>query len=245
MRTVVQVLIGNPKPAILRAIMLAAIFLSGTPAAAVADVITIGAAFDATLIEDESGLLANGSGPALFVGHTGQATGGSRRTMLRFDLSGALPTKAIIERVFLNLHLTPSNEQISSVAAHRLLENWSEGPAFSSGGSGAAPNYGDSTWLHTFYDYQFWTIAGGHYVTRASSVSPVGQAGFYTWQSTPELLADVRLWQRAPKQNFGWILIGDEEKSQSVKRFDSRESQVVEFRPTLTIQYRLPGGQRP
>jgi len=240
---VIDVLINTKQPVFQCVILLSAILLSGIPAAAVADVITIGAAFDATLIEDESGLLANGSGPALFVGRTGQTIGGVRRAMVRFDLSDALPKKAIIERVFLNLHLTPSNDQISNVSVHRLLQNWSEGPAFSSGGAGAPPNFGDSTWLHTFYDYQFWLVPGGHYVSCASTIVPVGQADFYTWQSTPELLADARLWQHAPHRNFGWILVGDEEPLHSVKRFDSRESPVPEFRPTLTIHYRIPGRQ--
>jgi hypothetical protein len=245
MRTHVDILIATRNSALLRGILLAAILASGIPTLAAAEEITLGATLDATLIEDEIGLLANGSGPALFVGRTGQTIGGIRRAMLRFDLAGAVPSKAIIQRVSLNLHLTPSNDRISKVAMHRLLQSWSEGPASSSGGSGAASNIGDSTWLHTLYDYQFWTIAGGHYVAQASSEALIGEADFYTWQSTPQLLADVRSWQHAPHRNFGWILVGNEETPQSVKRFDSRESPVLEFRPTLTIEYRMPVGQRP
>ncbi len=238
-------LIGTKNSALLQGIVLAGFLLSSIPDEARAETIIIEATNDATLIEDASGLLANGSGPALFVGRTGQVIGGTRRAMVRFDLAEALPATALIERVFLNLHLTPSNDRISQVAVHRLLQTWSEGPAFSSGGSGAASNIGDSTWLHTLYDYQFWTIAGGHYVARVSSEALIGESDFYIWQSTPELVADVRLWQHAPHRNFGWILVGDEEVPQSVKRFDSRESPILEFRPTLTIEYRMPGDQRP
>jgi len=239
------VLIGTKNSALLQGIVLAGFLLSSIPDEARAETIVIEATNDATLIEDTSGLLANGSGPALFVGRTGQVTGGTRRAMVRFDLAEALPATALIERVFLNLHLTPSNDRISQVVVHRLLQTWSEGPAFSSGGSGAASNIGDSSWLNTLYDYQFWAIAGGHYVARASSEALIGEADFYTWQSTPELVAYVRLWQHAPHRNFGWILVGDEEIPQSVKRFDSRESPIPEFRPTLTIEYRMPGDQRP
>jgi hypothetical protein len=242
-RAIFEVLIGTKNSALLQGIVLAGFLLSSIPDQARAETLVIEASNDATLIEDASGLLANGSGPALFVGRTGQATGGVRRAMVRFDLAEALPARALIERVFLNLHLTPSNDRISQVAAHRLLEAWSEGPAFSSGGGGAASDIGDSTWLHTLYDYQFWTIAGGHYVAHASAKTLVGEADFYTWQGTPKLLADVRLWQHAPHRNFGWILVGDEETPRSVKRFDSRESPVPEFRPTLTIEYRMPGSQ--
>ena len=238
-------LIGTKNSARLRVIVLAAVLLSGIPAMGVAEVITVEATHDATLIEDEMGLLANGSGPALFAGRTGQSIGGVRRTMVRFDLSGALPPKAIVERVILYLHLAPSNDQISKVAVHRLLQSWSEGPAYSSGGAGAPSNPGDSTWLHTVYDDQFWSNAGGHYVAHASTNAPVGGSNSYTWRSTRQVLADVRVWQHAPHRNFGWILIGDEESPQSVKRFHSRESAVPEFRPTLTIDYRMPGDERP
>jgi hypothetical protein len=210
-----------------------------------AEEVTIRATADATLIQDNLGSLANGSGPAVFVGRTGQRTGGIRRAVIRFDVSEALPEKAIIQSVNLNLHLSPSNEQEVTVTMHRLLQSWSEGPAVSSGGSGAPSNSGDSTWLHTRYDDDFWTIIGGHYVKRMSTAALVGPEGHYNWPSTPTLVADVRGWQRAPHRNFGWILIGDEAMRQSVKRFDSRESANFEFRPTLTIEYRLPGEPLP
>jgi hypothetical protein len=236
-----EVLISTKNSAVLQGIVLIGFLLSSISDEAQAETLVIEATNDATLIEDASGLLANGSGPALFSGRTGQVIGGIRRAMVRFDLAEALPARALVERVFLNLHLTPSNDRISQVAVHRLLEAWSEGSAFSSGGAGAPSDSGDSTWLHTLYDYRFWTIAGGHYVAHASSEALIGEADFYTWQSTPQLLADVRSWQRAPHRNFGWILVGDEKTPQSVKRFDSRESPVLEFRPTLTIEYRRPG----
>jgi hypothetical protein len=99
-------LTGKKNYAPLRGILLAAILVGGIPAETIAETITVGATIDATLIEDELGLLANGSGPALFVGRTGQVIGGVRRAMVRFDLAGTLPDKAIIERVSLELHLT-------------------------------------------------------------------------------------------------------------------------------------------
>jgi hypothetical protein len=223
-------LTGKKNYAPLRGILLAAILVGGIPAETIAETITVGATIDATLIEDELGLLV---------------IGGVRRAMVRFDLAGTLPDKAIIERVSLELHLTPSNERTSTVSLHRILQPWSEGPAFSSGGAGAPSTAGDSTWLHRLYDYEFWTIAGGHFVARASAEALIAGEGFYTWQNTPGLLADLRAWQHAPRRNFGWILIGDEATRQSVKRFDSRESSNPDSRPILTIEYRLPDGQRP
>lgn len=230
-------------PASLPAIIFAGFLLSGSPSRVFAETVTIDATEDATLIEDDLGLLANGSGPALFAGRTGQSRGGIRRALIRFDLTASLPLNAVIERVTVQLHLTPSNEQQVTVRMHRLLQSWSEGPSSSSGGSGDISVNGDATWLHTLYDSEFWMAVGGHYVKRASAAALIGAEGFYRWQSSPHLIADVRSWQHASFRNFGWILVGDENTPQSVKRFDSRESWVQEFRPKLTIQYRLPGGQ--
>ncbi len=218
-----------------------ALLLALATSAAMAEMVTINASRDATLIEDPAGSLANGAGPALFAGRTGQATNGIRRALVHFELADELPRNAVIDRVFLTLHLTPSNEVPASVAVHRVLDDWSEGAAFSSGGGGAPAEAGDSTWLHTVYAHGFWVIAGGQFVAAASADTLVADVDFYTWQSTPQLVADVRLWLKAPERNFGWMIVGDEITPQSVKRFDSRESTTPEFRPALTVEYRLPG----
>jgi hypothetical protein len=203
--------------------------------------VTLTAIRDATLIEDPAGALANGMGPALFAGRNAAGANSIRRGLVYFPVAEQLPPMARIERVFLTLHLTPSNEVPVQVAVHRVLDEWGEGNSFSAGGGGAPAQPGDSTWLHTFYDYQLWIIAGGQFVANASSTTLVAETDFYTWQSTPQLVADVRLWLRAPARNFGWIIIGDETAAQTAKRFDSRESATAAFRPMLTVEYRLPG----
>lgn len=48
------------------------------------------------------------------------------------------------------------------------------------------------------------------------------------------MLSDIQLWVENPELNFGWIIIGDETRGQSVKRFNSGESA---FAPILTIEY--------
>ena len=212
--------------------------------AVVADSVTLYPDRDATLIEHPHGELANGAGPSLFVGRTAQAGNSIRRALLHFDVAGALPGNAIIKDVSLTLHLSPSNPAPADVAAHRVLDDWEEGPSSSSGGGGAMARAGDVTWLHTRYDTGYWRRTGGHFVARQSAWTKVEASGFYTWQNSHILLADVRLWQHAPQRNFGWLLVGNEDASQSVKRFASRESPTSEFRPALTIHYRLPGKTR-
>lgn len=207
-----------------------------------ADMVHIPADGDATLIEDANGTLANGAGPALFAGRTGQAVYGLRRALIRFDVAAVLPDRALIDRVFLSLYQTSGNNTSAhTVSLHRVLEDWAEGSAFSSGGGGAPAGPGDVTWLHTDYAVQYWKREGGHFVAHASASEVVTGAGFYTWQSSAGLVNDVRAWLHAPQQNFGWLIMGDENSSQSSKRFASRESAAFDQQPLLTIEYHLPG----
>lgn len=207
---------------------------------ALADRVSIVSGRDATLIEHPLGNLANGSGPALFSGRTGQKNNSIRRALVYFDVASALPQEAIVKRAFLTLHLTASNAVPAEVSVYRILGDWGEGASFSSGGSGAPAEMGDSTWLHAFYTDQFWAIEGGYFVDTPSATALIEDSDFYTWQSTRRLVRDVRKWLRHPDRNHGWILVGDESAAQTSKRFDSRESTVAEFHPVLTIDYRLP-----
>ena len=205
-----------------------------------AETIEIEATRDATLIEDPDGALANGAGPAFFVGHTAQSVGGIRRAVIFFDVASAVPDGAILEHVALTLHLSQNASSPSVVELHPLLTDWSEGDSYSSGGHGGSAEPGDATWIHTSFDDAFWVHDGGDFIGRASARREVGATGFYTWEDTPQLLNDVRLWLHAPERNFGWVLIGDEVHPHFTTRFDSRESATPDFRPLLTIVYRLP-----
>jgi hypothetical protein len=207
-----------------------------------ADMVHITADRDATLIEDPDGAWANGSGPAFFAGRNNQAQGSVRRAVIRFDVAGSLPEKAIIDRAFVSLYQTSNNNAGASlVSLHRVLQDWSEGTAFSSGGRGAPSGPGDVTWLHTSYDTEYWVQAGGHFIPHASGSALVSGQGFYTWQDSINLVNDVRLWLQAPQQNFGWLVMGDEDTPQSAKRFASREGTDANQQPMLTIEYHLPG----
>jgi len=131
------------------------------------------------------------------------------RALIHFDVAGALLEHALIDRAFVSLYQT-SNSNVSShtISLHRILEDWSEGPAFSSGGGGAAAaGPGDVTWLHTDHDLGYWVQAGGNFVVSASASEAVGGTGFYAWQSGVKLVNAVRLWLHAPLQNFGIDLV--------------------------------------
>lgn len=208
---------------------------------AAAETVTIEASRDATLIEDPDGAWSNGSGAFFFAGRTNQPQNGVRRALLYFDVAAVLPRNAIVESASLTLYMSPSNSEIRALRLHRLLADWGEGPSSSSGGGGAPSEPGDATWLHTFYDQEFWAHSGGQFLGRASARREVGESDFYTWESTRHTLQDVRLWSSAPQRNFGWVLIGDETARQTAKSFASREHPDATARPRLEIRYRLPG----
>lgn len=217
-----------------------------------ADTIRIPADRDATLIEYNAGDTANGSGPSFFTGHTNQAEFGVRRALLHFDVAAALPANALIDSVSLVLYQSSGNAEEGTFSLHRVLSDWGEGASIATGGSGAAAENNDATWLHTFYDYGYWVQEGGHFVPYASATAMVHGKGYYSWESTVHLENNVRFWLQAPEHNFGWLVMGDEETRGSVKSFYSRECLDVavdikykcgdsDQRPMLSIEYHLPG----
>lgn len=216
---------------------LPAAVLAGPP-----QIVEIEADRDATLIESDAGLLANGSGPALFVGRTSQNDDSRRRGLVRFDIASVVPRGATIVDVELRLTVNPSNAAPRQIRLHRLLSDWSEGPSSASGGGGRPAEPGDVTWIHTTYDDRFWPRPGGLFVARESAVFEASGSGLYVvaddGRPGPSLLGDVRRWRTNMHPNFGWLLIGDETTGQTTKNFASREDGDPGRRPVLIIHYR-------
>ena len=192
---------------------------------------------DNTLIEDPAGALSNGAGD-IFVGQNSKGNL-IRRGLVAFDVAGSIPAGAIIHSVTLTMYVTQTQVGDIPVSLHSVLANWGE--AGSSGaGTGGPAQPGDATWLHTFYDGQTWTNAGGDFWPTSSAIQTIGaQAAFYQWTSTLQLVTDVQGWLDQPGTNFGWLLQADELQT-TAKRFASRESAVPTQRPLLTIVYTEP-----
>jgi hypothetical protein len=202
-----------------------------------AETVTLPTLRDASLIESPDGSLANGAGPALFAGRTGQASASRRRALLFFDAAGALPGGALVTGARVELSLTPSNPEPVSLDLHRVLAAWGEGAAAAAGGSGAPATPGDSTWVHRSYDTDAWAVPGGDFAAAPSASAAVADTGLYTWGPTPALVADVQGWLDAPASNHGWILIGGEGAPSTSKRFESRESADPLARPRLVLEF--------
>ena len=78
--------------------------------------------------------------------------------------------------------------------------------------------------------------AGGDFDSDASTTQPVDAIGFYTWTGG-QLAADVQSMLETPATNFGWVIVGDETRMGTAKRFDTRENADVSRRPELVVHY--------
>ena len=202
-----------------------------------AEKITLIANQDNTLYETTDGNISNGSGSYLFVGATG--ANGIRRSLIRFNLSH-LPDGIVINSAILNMYMDKSKAGASVISVHRVVTDWGEGKSNASGsggeGLGDISTQKDATWLHSFYPDQLWNQPGGDYTPMASSEITITDEGQYAWSSVG-LSEDVKFWLKSPESNFGWILIGDESKTSTAKRFTSRDFIDQELHPHLIIDY--------
>jgi hypothetical protein len=208
---------------------------SATPAPAI-QTVTLTPVRDNTLFESGTGGLSNGAGVHVFAGTT--QSGARRRALVAFDVAGQIPPGSRITRATLTMRLSKTISGALPATLHRVTTNWGEGSsnagAFSDGGGTTAAN-GDATWLHTFRPNSRWSTAGGDFEAAADANTSVGfEPG--VWESAA-MLARVQQWLDQPDTNFGWIVIGDESRDGTAKRFDSREIEPATLRPSLTIEF--------
>jgi hypothetical protein len=209
-----------------------------------ADVTVLTSTRDNTMYISQTGSLSSGAGPTMFSGETNIAT--LQRALVRFDLS-AIPPGSTVTAVQLSLHLSRTIAGDVSISIYRALQDWGEGTSNAGvdGGMGAPATPGDATWLHRFYNTQFWSAPGGaagtDYASAPSATASVGATlQNYTWGSTQGMVADAQAWVGNPASNFGWFIIGDETALGTSKRFDTREATSPTVRPTLTVTFTPP-----
>ncbi len=217
-----------------------------------ADVAALQPSKDNTLIQqaDPSLQRSNGLGD-MTVGRTNQDGSGPttisiRRGLLAFDIASQIPAGSIITNVVLTMRDVQGLNGDPTVELHRLLTNWGEGTSFQNGGQGALATNGDATWLYTSFNAlspntsPAWTSPGGDFTSLSSGSAVIfddlGGGQLFSWSSStnPLMIDDVQFWLDNPASNFGWILIGDESRGQTAKRFTSREAAVP---PVLQVTY--------
>jgi hypothetical protein len=153
----------------------------------------------------------------------------TRRALMRFDLAGQIPsgstvTSATVRVVVTMVPLSPVN---STFGLHRVLQSWAETSV---------------TWT-TPWSTPGAAGAGDSAATPSSSVAVSG-VGAYTFDATPDLVADVQLWVDNPTANSGWLLKSDAESAlRSARHFGARES--VTNAPSLVVEFSPPQGAKP
>lgn len=207
----------------------------------VPETVWLAAAKDNTLYEDSTGARSNGSGAHFFVGRT--QNGSTRRGLIQFDLAGSgIPTGSTILSAVLSLNVSRTRAGSETVGLHRVVRDWGEGASNASGneGGGAPAANGDATWVHAFFPDQPWDNAGGDLFDTASAETAVSSQARYEWGPSESMTADAQDWLDRPETNFGWLLLGNEGRNQTAKRFDSRQNAATVDRPVLEIRYRAP-----
>jgi hypothetical protein len=196
---------------------------------------------DNSLFEDPAGALSNGVGQFLFTGMTRDTL--ARRALVYFDVAGSeVPAGATIDSVQLVLRMDRTIVGDVPVSIHRMTSDWGEGASDAqfAEGTGAPSAAGDATWIHSFYDTDLWTTAGGDFVSAPSATQAVGdEIRNYAWGSTAQMIGDVQGWLDSPGSNFGWIIIADESTHTTAKRFGAREEAATN-RPKLRIFFTAP-----
>lgn len=199
--------------------------------AAQADSLVLSPVADNTIYSENNN--SNSTGTQLFAGATNE--GNFRRALIRFSFS-AIPANATITSV--ELQVTPNKGGTGAVSVHKLTQAWGEGNSQGTGnqGQGASSGTGDATWNFSNFSTTNWANAGGDYHSEASAATTLSNNQITSWIGE-DLLADVQEWVTDPNQNFGWILIGNENTSNSAMRFNSREGSnppqlIVRFETT-------------
>jgi len=216
-------------------LLLAVVTVLGARAAEVA---TLTPQQDAAIYA-ENGNNANGKGNFIFIGRN--AGNNARRSLIQFDIAGAIPAGSTITSV--SLGVTVSNGQGGNRNALLLpmTQAWSEGPTITNpGGAGAAATTGDSTWTHHNFNTSLWATAGGDFdnsvLTDIASIN-TGPAGVGVWPSSPRLVSTVQGWLDTPSSNHGWLIQGDETAATTAKQIHSGDNATG--KPQLSITFLL------
>lgn len=203
-----------------------------------AGTVAITADRDNTLYEDGSGMLSNGAGDYLFAGRTRQGSDEIRRGLVHFDVAAAVDPGSTIATATLLLTLDqPRDNGTYSVGLHTVQADWGEGTSQAGMGEGGGDTAttNDATWLNTFFNTMTWTTPGGDFAAGASATTLVngGASGVYSWRAL-SMVSDTQAWLDSAGTNYGWLLMGEEDASETALRFGSRLNTGNE--PTLCLE---------
>ncbi len=200
--------------------------------------VTLHPSADTTLFENNPDNNLGGF-PTLAAGTT--AHGLRSRAVIKFNLAGSIPSNAVIASATLKIAVvqTPlGGGEPSTFSVYRVLKDWGEGNKAAST-TGLPATSGEATWNHRFFPSVPWGTPGAavgiDYSEIPSSSTAIGGIATYTFPASDAMNADVAHWLSTPAQNFGWILISDDDATwTTARRFGARESSI---QPELQIDY--------
>ncbi len=171
----------------------------------------------------------------------GVGSGERTRALIRFELTGKIPSSATITSATLTVHVTrqPSSGGANSTfELRRVMRSWNEGNKASSSGEDATT--GETTWNNRVFPDMNWSAPGGDlgtdFASEVSASAEISGRASYTFASTPSLITDAQSWIQDPEKNFGWVLMSRAETTpETARRFASREDPANG--PTLTLEY--------
>jgi hypothetical protein len=190
-------------------------------------------------IFSESLSQSNGADFNIFAGT--ELAGNERRALLAFDLS-VIPQGALVTGAELRMTMTRTQAGPVEIRVHRLLADWGEGEADGAmGGGGGAPASGaDATWTHRFFDTDTWASGGGDFDPSPITTATVSGPDTYLFSQNAVFVDLVQDWIDGISENFGFILIADDELSDpTAKRFAARENPLNDNRPKLIVSYEI------
>jgi hypothetical protein len=171
---------------------------------------------DTYLRQDSSGTNYGGEKIAWVDGNTSNDQ--DAQAMIRFDftIGDAIPDGAVIDSATLKIHTSndDASESPNAMRAYRILDPWTEGGAtWDSKGSGLSNDANDLL------------------LAADDSVTPSVAGGYVTFDVTEAVSAFA-----AGAPNYGWAILPG---GNNGWKFDTREADNVNFRPELSIEYRI------
>ena len=209
--------------------------------AAAGDVFKLKPVADNTIMFDfynQPDLLSNGVGDGVFCGRTLVHRDIQHRGLLKFDLSG-VPCGATITGVQLTMTVVaaPRYQPTFAIELHRVTSAWGEGASNSFGGAGAPSEAADANWYERLHPGVMWNQVGGDFDTTVSASTLVpAELVTVNWTGS-QMINDVHAWMADGSTNFGWMLLGNESVTGTVRKFASREYATSSARPELRVEF--------
>ncbi len=189
---------------------------------------------DSTIFSENS---TGNSGGSDFMRAGLNGKGDIRRTLIRFDLSDIPPQSVILSAMLeiVVVDFAGNGPSETAQTLHRLNQVWTEGSGIDERGE-----FVDNavSWNSTQEGVQLWDTPGGTFESQSSAeaIIPAEMNASIIWNGSG-VVQDIQNWVNGDVPNYGWIIVGDENTSRSVRAYAT--SEFGEIEPKLHIEYTM------